>query len=147
MAKPSKIEVNTNKALPEPELAQRPGTSGTELGLRTERRKASSALQKAQRAEQAYRARKQATSARAHMSAAKAHFKASFKSAKIGTVFFWSGVKALPGVWGEKRSAMREKREVKKRVQQAEKRKKLEEKMKREEEKASAVEGDTSTIA
>jgi hypothetical protein len=76
------------------------------------------------------------------MSAAKAHFKAAWKSIKIGSVFFWSGVKALPGVVNEKKEDWRERREGKKREVQVEKRRKLEEKMKREEEEGKGIENE-----
>lgn len=73
----------TNKPLPtEP---QRPGTSGTELGLRANREKASSAYQRAQRAEAAYRAKRRATYARKDYEAAKEHFKNAAKNLKEGS--------------------------------------------------------------
>jgi hypothetical protein len=55
------------KPLPDPTAnmgTKRPGTSGTELGLRAEKNKASAAYQRAQRAEAAYRAKRQARNAK-----------------------------------------------------------------------------------
>ncbi len=63
---------------------KRPGTSGTELNLRANRQKASTALQRAQRAEQAYRAHRQATLARQDAAAAREHFKMVGVSLKDG---------------------------------------------------------------
>jgi hypothetical protein len=62
-------ETEATKALdpkgnPPPNLSGCPGTSGTWLGLRSNREKACSAFQRDQRAEQAYRAKRRARYAR-----------------------------------------------------------------------------------
>lgn len=65
------VAEGSNKPLPNPSNNGRPGTSGTELGLRANREKAASALERAQRAEAAYRAKRRATYARKDYQAAK----------------------------------------------------------------------------
>lgn len=121
----------------------RPGTSGTELGLRADREKASSAFQRAQRAEQQYRAKRRATYAKNDIKTAKEHFKNSWTSFKAGMVYSWHVVRAGPAVFSEgarvKRNAQKQKSEAKKREKAAEKKKKLEEAI-RKAEKAAADE-------
>jgi len=135
MAPAKKIE----KPLPEP-TAARPGTSGTELNLRSDRQKASTAYQRAHRAEQAYRARRQATAARAdwasakeHTGQVKTHFWQAIKSA-IG------GVKAIPAVLRERRESQRQLEDVKKRERAAVQKKKWDEKAKKAQAEAAAAE-------
>lgn len=80
------VAEDSNKGLPTaPSNNGRPGTSGTELGLRANREKASTALERAQRAEAAYRAKRRATYARKDYQAAKEHFKNAGKSIKAGS--------------------------------------------------------------
>lgn len=83
---PTVAKGSTNKPLPRsPSTNGRPGTSGTELGLRADRENASSALERAQRAEAAYRAKRRATYARRDYQAAKEHFKNAGKSLIAGS--------------------------------------------------------------
>ncbi|TVY57396.1 hypothetical protein LCER1_G000823 [Lachnellula cervina] len=118
------------KPLPNPS-AKRPGTSGTELGLRANRRAASTAFQRAQKAEQAYRAKRQATNARDAGRDAKAHFRESGVQFLAGWRKGVCAVKCVPGVLREKRGNWNSKREVRGQEKALAKRKKLEEKMKR----------------
>jgi Tfp pilus assembly protein PilE len=113
----------------------RPGTSGTELGLRANREKASSAFQRAQRAEQQYRAKRRATYAKNDIEKAKEHFKNSWVSFKAGTVYSWHVMRAGPAVISEGAR-------VKMDAQAAEKKKKLEEAIKKAE---KATEGETAS--
>ncbi|CZR53249.1 uncharacterized protein PAC_03127 [Phialocephala subalpina] len=147
----SPTESNANKPLPtEP---QRPGTSGTELGLRANREKASSAYQRAQRAEAAYRAKRRATYARKDYEAAKEHFKNAGKNLKEGSKHAWLAIKAGPAVLKEKQEKAREKKEEKDRQKAEEKKRLWEEKAKKKsadsadgEEAAPAEEPVTATV-
>jgi hypothetical protein len=114
----------------------RPGTSGTELNLRTNLKKAQTSYQRAQRAEQAYRAKRQARNARKDISAAKEHLELARgqmggvgKSLKLSVVYGWKAVKAGPAVWREKREGMREEGERKKMEKAELKKRELEEKV------------------
>ncbi|CAI0642017.1 hypothetical protein CGCSCA4_v006291 [Colletotrichum siamense] len=121
-------------------LPTRPGTSGTENLLRTNRRQASDNYQRAQRAERTYRAKKRATAARADLSDAKTHYAECFKHLTRGLAVTFSAVKSLPYVFDEKQEAARQKAEAKKKQRALEKKKKLEEKLAREN---AAAEGET----
>jgi hypothetical protein len=108
---------------------QRPGTSGTELLLTTNRRTASAQYQAAQRAEQAYKAKKRSAGAKQHRSDAKVHFKQSAMHFKEGLKSTWAIFAAVPWMlrgWREKKQAATEK---KNRERDLEKKKKLEEKL------------------
>jgi hypothetical protein len=130
----------------------RPGTSGTELNLRTNLKKAQTSYQRAQRAEQAYRAKRQARNARKDINAAKEHLGEAKgqvlgvgKSLKLSVVYGWKAVKAGPSVWREKREGMREEQERKKKEKIEAKNRALEEKVekaRREAEEASKIEED-----
>ncbi|KFA50705.1 hypothetical protein S40293_07833 [Stachybotrys chartarum IBT 40293] len=87
------------KPLPEP----RPGTSGTEALLVSNRRQASHQFQRAQRVERAYRARKRATAARRDYQVARDHFKEALRHLREGLVVAGRCAGALPYVVGEKR--------------------------------------------
>jgi len=110
---------------------KRPGTSGTELGLRVNRQKAQTSYQRAQRAEQAYRARRQATTARSDVQAAKEHFRVMTVSLKAGLECGWHAIKLGPAVWSEKQELRREKKDIKKKEAAELKKKMLEEKLKK----------------
>lgn len=110
------------KPLPTP----RPGTSGTENLLITNRRQASEQFIKAQRAEKAYRAKKHATLARHSYNDAKAHFSESFTHLKLGVRGMFSVVRAIPHLIGEKREARQKTADTKKRQRDLEKKKRLE---------------------
>ncbi|KAL0933094.1 uncharacterized protein CTRU02_212058 [Colletotrichum truncatum] len=113
-------------------LPTRPGTSGTENLLRTNRRQASDNFQRAQRAERAYRAKKRAATARADLSDAKTHYSECFKHFTRGIAVTLSAVKSLPYVFDERQEAARQKADAKKKQRALEKKKKLEEKLARE---------------
>ncbi|KAK9420634.1 hypothetical protein SUNI508_00725 [Seiridium unicorne] len=132
MAKETPKEKSSNaseeKALPIP----RPGTSGTENLLITNRRQASEQFIKAQRAEKAYRAKKQATLARHNYNETKAHFKESASHFKLGVKGLISVVRAIPHLIGEKREERRKQAEAKRRQRDLEKKKKLEDALARQ---------------
>ena len=103
---PSKDQPEATGALdpkdkPLPDLAKRPGTSGTELGLRANRQKASTAYERAQRAEQAYRAQRRATYAKNDLNTAKEHYSTAWTSFKAATLYSWHVFKAGPAVLQE----------------------------------------------
>ncbi|TDZ51818.1 hypothetical protein CTRI78_v007325 [Colletotrichum trifolii] len=125
-------------------LPKRPGTSGTENLLRTNRRQASDNYQRAQRAERAYRAKKRAATARADLSDAKSHYAECFKHLTRGLAVTISAVKSLPYVFDERQEAARQKAEAKKKQRALEKKKKLKEKLARE---SAAAEGDEAAPA
>ncbi|GKT45555.1 uncharacterized protein ColSpa_05736 [Colletotrichum spaethianum] len=131
---PTSSIAGDNKPLP-----KRPGTSGTENLLKTNRRQASDNYQRAQRAERAYRAKKRATAARADLSDAKTHYTECFKHLTRGLAVTFSAVKSLPYVFDERQEAARQKADAKKKQRALEKKKKLEEKLARE---AAAAEGE-----
>jgi hypothetical protein len=119
---------NEEKPLPTP----RPGTSGTENLLVTNRRRASENYAKAQRAEQAYRTKKRAATARRDYHGAREHFSESFKHFKAGMRMSFTVVKSAPYILGERREQSLAKAEVKKKEKALERKKKLEEKLARE---------------
>ncbi|KAF1971012.1 hypothetical protein BU23DRAFT_556302 [Bimuria novae-zelandiae CBS 107.79] len=112
---------------------KRPGTSGTELLLTTNRRTASAQYLAAQRAETAYKAKKRSASARQHRSEAVSHLKLSAHHLKESVKSGWNMVAAVPWMvraWKEERQAENEKKAVERYV---EKKRKLEERIKRQE--------------
>lgn len=119
---------DSEKPLPIP----RPGTSGTENLLITNRRQASEQFAKAQRAEKAYRAKKHATLARHNYNDTKSHFKESFLQFRLGVKGIFSVIRAVPYIMGEKREARRRKGETAQRQRDLEKKKKLEEALARQ---------------
>ncbi|KAF2800914.1 hypothetical protein K505DRAFT_412668 [Melanomma pulvis-pyrius CBS 109.77] len=118
---------------PRPSVSpRRPGTSGTEILLTTDRRTASARYQAAQRAEQAYKAKKRSAGAAQHRTDAKSHFKQSAHHLKEGTKSSWKIVAAVPWMirgWRENRLAENEK---KARERDLIKKKKLEERIARQ---------------
>lgn len=116
----------------EKDLPKRPGTSGTENLLITNRRTASEQLQKAQRAERAYRAKKHASLARTNYNETKTHFKEAFSHFGSGFKGLFSVIRAIPYLIGEKREARRKNTDAKKRQRDLEKKKKLEEALARQ---------------
>ena len=127
--KTAPVTPTEEKPLPEP----RPGTSGTEVLLTTNRRQASVRYQKAQRAEKAYRAKKRATAARQDFHDARGHFKESAHHFGKGLKMVFGVVKSVPYIFGEKREQRREQVDQKKKLKALEKKKKLEEKIARDE--------------
>ncbi|KAI9049916.1 hypothetical protein LZ554_006063 [Drepanopeziza brunnea f. sp. 'monogermtubi'] len=115
----------------------RPGTSGTELNLRSDRQKAQTSYQRAAQAEQAYRAKRRATYARKDIKSAGEHFSASATSFREGCKCAWSAVLAGPAVVKEKQVKRREEGAEKKRNVAEAKKKKWEEKAKKNEDSES----------
>ncbi|KAJ4356584.1 uncharacterized protein N0V89_004619 [Didymosphaeria variabile] len=112
---------------------KRPGTSGTELFLTTNRRTASAQYVAAQRAENAYKAKKRSASARQHRSEAASHFKLSAHHLKESVKSCWSMVAAVPWMvreWKGNRQAENEKKAVERYM---EKKKKLEDRIAKQE--------------
>ena len=94
---------------------KRPGTSGTELLLTTNRRTASEQYAAAQRAETAYKAKKRSAGARQHRSEAKEHFSQGLWHLKEGVKSSFGMVSALPWMlrgWREERQNKNEQRAV-----------------------------------
>ncbi|KAL6862707.1 hypothetical protein ACO1O0_002944 [Amphichorda felina] len=88
----------------------RPGTSGTENLLVTNRREARQHYQKAQQAEHLYRAKKRATAARRDFQDARRHFKESAGHLKMGVKLMFGAVKSAPYILGQKRDEYRKSR-------------------------------------
>lgn len=112
--------------------AKRPGTSGTELLLTTNRRTASAQYLAAQRAETAYKAKKRSAGARQHRSEAMSHFKLSASHLRDGMKSCGCMLTAVPWMvreWREKRQDENEKKSVERYM---EKKKKMEEKIARQ---------------
>ncbi|KAH9887759.1 hypothetical protein F4778DRAFT_786134 [Xylariomycetidae sp. FL2044] len=122
-------ESAAEKPLP---LPKRPGTSGTENLLITNRRQASENFARAQRAEKAYRAKKHASLARQRLDETKGHFREALSHLKQGFGGLLSVVKAVPYLVGEKREARRRKAEARRRQRHLEQKKKLEEELARQ---------------
>ncbi|EPE27325.1 hypothetical protein GLAREA_03240 [Glarea lozoyensis ATCC 20868] len=104
-------EKQTTKPLPfipKPE-AKRPGTSGTELDLRTLKRDASSAYITAQRAEKEYRTRRQARVAREEGRAAKVHLARAWREGGKGVKALCKAIRFMPSFLSEKMGRMRKK--------------------------------------
>ena len=110
---------------------KRPGTSGTELGLRANREKASTAFQRAAKAEQAYRAKRQAHAARQDVAEGKQHLTDGLKHLKEGLACYGRAAKAVPSILRERRNGVRDKQMVKRAEEAEKKRKKLEEEIER----------------
>lgn len=103
----------------------RPGTSGTEMFLTSNRLEASKQFEKAQKAEQTYRAKKRATAARTGFQSAKRHFKESGRHLKAAITMTFASIKSLPYMLSDRK-------EERRRARQAAKRKKLEEHLARQ---------------
>jgi hypothetical protein len=108
---------------------KRPGTSGTELLLTSNRRTASENYLAAQRAEQAYKAKKRSAGARQHRTEAKVHFKQSAFHLKEGVKSSFAIVGALPWMMKGWKANKKEEKEKKARERDLEKKKKLEERL------------------
>ncbi|KAF4464691.1 hypothetical protein FALBO_8489 [Fusarium albosuccineum] len=111
----------------------RPGTSGTENLLITNRRQASEQFAKASRAEKAYRTKKQAALARANYNETKTHFREAFSHFKLAFKGLYSVLKSVNHLVGEKREIQRQAAENKKREKNLELKKKLDEALAKEE--------------
>jgi hypothetical protein len=119
LTKKSKKDKKAAKDAPEDAPAEetpalsRPGTSGTELGLRESHQQARSAFQRAQRAEQTYRIRKQATAARTDKEAAVSHVKNAMQELRKSMRSGMRCLKLMPAVAKEKNQARQQKTELK----------------------------------
>ncbi|CAG8954028.1 hypothetical protein HYFRA_00009128, partial [Hymenoscyphus fraxineus] len=123
----AKKKGNTNKKLPgtPPAIGERkrPGTSGTELDLRTNRMEASSAFLAAQKAEREYRARRQAKIARDDVEVARVHLGEATKQFRAGVAALTTAIRLMPAVMREKNSQIKEQR-AKEKAEREEKAKK-----------------------
>jgi hypothetical protein len=110
------VSTSTADSSSEPSVEpKRPGTSGTELFLTTNRRTASEQYAAAQRAETAYKAKKRSAGARQHRSEAKEHFSQGSWHLKEGVKSCFSMVAALPWMlrdWREDRQNKNEQKAV-----------------------------------
>ncbi|CAJ2512876.1 Uu.00g009950.m01.CDS01 [Anthostomella pinea] len=135
MAKPTTHDAADSSSItlekPVPAPTKRPGTSGTENLLITNRRQASEQFQKAQKAERAYRAKKHASAARTNYTETKAHFAAAATHLRLGVKGLLGVMRALPYLAGERREEGRRKAEARKRARHLEQKKKLEEELAR----------------
>jgi hypothetical protein len=130
-----------DKPLPEPN--ERPGTSGTELLLISNRRRASERYQQAQRAERTYIAKKRSNAAKTDFSTAKDHYRQSLHHLKMGISLSFSVVKSVPYFFSSKNEARRAKADDRRKRRLTEMRKVLEEELAKEEGRDS---NDTDTI-
>lgn len=130
MARPNQKEKraaeDAEKPLPDPN-EQRPGTSGTEMMLTTNRQRASEKYQRARRDERSYRTKKRSTSARADSAEARKHFREAAHHLRLGFRSGFSAVKNIPYLGSEKADGLRARMDESKRKKAVEKRKKLEE--------------------
>lgn len=109
MAREGKVK-DPQTSTPVEEEKPRPGTSGTEALLVTNRREARQHYQNAQRAEHSYRAKKRATAARNDFQDAKDHFKESARHFKTGVGMIFGAVKSIPYIYGQKQDERRKAR-------------------------------------
>jgi hypothetical protein len=116
----------------------RPGTSGTENLLTTNRRQASANFQRAARAERAYKAKKRSAAARTSASEARTHFAEAARHFARGIKKSFGVLGSLPYVFGEWEESMRAKQDEKKRERAVAQRKKLEEQLALADEEAKA---------
>ncbi|KAF2646360.1 hypothetical protein P280DRAFT_475263 [Massarina eburnea CBS 473.64] len=133
--KPTAMPVADDESVQNLSEPKRPGTSGTELLLTTNRRTASAQYLAAQRAETAYKAKKRSEGARSHRTEAKDHFKQSTHHFKEGWKSCFMMVKAVPWMvkdWRAKRQTENEKKAVERYM---EKKKKIEERIAEQEAK------------
>lgn len=136
----------------QPVEAKRPGTSGTENLLTTNRRQVSENYQRAARAEKQYRVRKRASAVRRDWQATKENFDSALTHLRAGFKTLWGVAKGSRFLIQEKNQQASLRREEHRRVRAMEKRRKLEEILAREEEeekeekkKRSRGRRDTST--
>lgn len=107
--------------------AIRPGTSGTEALLITNRRRASAKYQKAQRAERTYKTKKRSAIARADWADARQHFSQTKHHLGEGVRLAFRVVRSVPYIIGERRDASSKRRAEKKREREQEKQRRREE--------------------
>jgi hypothetical protein len=132
MAKKS-INIVSPEGSPCPSIApQRPGTSGTEILLVSDRRTASAKYQAAQRAEQSYKAKKRSAGAAQHRTDAKDHFRASAHHLKEGIKSSWKIIAAIPWMMKGYKEERLAKKEKNARERDLVKKKKLEERIARQ---------------
>ncbi|RYP54869.1 hypothetical protein DL768_000433 [Monosporascus sp. mg162] len=124
------VDVDGEKPLPP---AKRPGTSGTENLLITNRRQASQQLARARRAEEAYRARKHAALARQNYDETRNHFREAASHLRLGLRGVVAVIRGIPYLVREKREERRRKDDARQRQRALEKKRRLEEALAREE--------------
>ena len=107
MARESKMPEGTpslEKPLPEP----RPGTSGTEDLLVTNRRRASQVYQQSLQAEKAYKAKKRASYARRDFQSARGHYREGFHHLKEAIKMTFNFARFSPYIFSEKKHQYRQ---------------------------------------
>ncbi|KAI1845816.1 hypothetical protein JX265_000005 [Neoarthrinium moseri] len=111
---------------------KRPGTSGTENILITNRKEAMEQFAKAQRAEKVWRAKKQATAARENYTETKTHFRECFSHFKLAFTGLFAVMLAIPHLIRDKKEQRRKKADAARRARDLERKKKLEEALARQ---------------
>jgi len=129
---PPRPPPNHEKPLPTTEVAQRPGTAGTEVFLMANTRRASDRFKQAQQAEKAYRAKKRSTVARANLDSAKAHYRDSYDHLRSALRLSLTVIRMSPFLLTERSEEHQLKSDEKKRRRAQERSKKLEEALERE---------------
>ncbi len=122
---PKAAAADTEKPLPDPST-QRPGTSGTEAVLVSNRRQASETYLAAQKAERSYKTKKRSALAQANYSEAKDHFRQAAHHFKTSIALSFGVVKSTPYLVNQKLERQRDKAAEKRRLQAIERRKRLE---------------------
>ncbi|KAK2071135.1 hypothetical protein P8C59_005584 [Phyllachora maydis] len=137
------VDAPADKPVPDPrQPPQRPGTSGTEMALVTNRQQASQRLAQAQQAERSYRARKRAAAGRAHWAEAKQHLAEGTRHLRAACRLGASAVASVRYMASEKLDRRRRHVADVKRKRVAEKRRRLEERLARE----AAARGSFETV-
>ena len=116
---------DTEKPLPDPST-QRPGTSGTEAVLVSNRRQASETYVAAQKAERSYKTKKRSALAQANYSEAKDHFKQAAHHFRTSLALSFGVFKSTPYLVNQKLERQRDKAAEKRRLQAIERRRRLE---------------------
>ncbi|KAF3768001.1 hypothetical protein M406DRAFT_234495, partial [Cryphonectria parasitica EP155] len=107
----------------------RPGTSGTEMLLTNNRRRASHRFKDAQKKEREYRNKKRATAARANYHEAKSHFRQGLHHTWTGFKMSFGVLKSAGYLLRDKNDRLSRQAEEKRRLRAADKQRKLEEKL------------------
>lgn len=126
---------------------KRPGTSGTEMVLVTQRRAASAKLEQATRAERSYRAHKRSAAARANWAEAKTKWAHSARNLKGAVSLTCSVFANARYMLDEHHEEKRKQAEEKRLARAAEKRKKLDDKLAKQKELRDALDAEATTAA
>ncbi|PSR83708.1 hypothetical protein BD289DRAFT_352749, partial [Coniella lustricola] len=114
--------------------AARPGTSGTEMMLTNNRRRASNRLRDARKKEREYLNQKRSTAARADFNEAKSHFKQGLQHNWTAAKLTFGVVKSLGYIIRNKKDRASRRSEEKRKARAAEHQRKLEEQFKKDKE-------------